>query len=96
MTDLFADAVGTVSITNGVLRVELVQLRPNSAGDKLTPYSVGVLHMPAGSLKNVTMRLAGLLEKSEERRKGGKAAAEIVTDEPSVPPGGIEEALTKL
>ncbi len=94
MTDLFADAVGTVSITNGVLRVELVQLRPNSAGDKLTPHSVGVLHMPAGSLKNVTMRLAGLLEKSETRRKKGKA--ESADDEPSVPPGGIEEALTKL
>lgn len=94
MTDLFADAVGTVSITNGVLRVELVQLRPNSAGDKLTPHSVGVLHMPAGSLKNVTMRLAGLLEKSEKRRKEG--TVETPTDEPSVPPGGIEEALTKL
>jgi hypothetical protein len=95
MTDLFADAVGTVSITNGVLRVELVQLRPNNAGDKLTPFSVGVLHMPAGSLKNVTMRLAGLLEKSEQRRKTGEAEAQA-GDEPSVPPGGIEEALTKL
>lgn len=94
MTDLFADAVGTVSITNGVLRVELVQLRPTQAGDKLAPHSAGVLHMPAGSLKNVTMRLAGLLEKSEEKRKTGETKAS--DDEPSVPPGGIEEALTKL
>lgn len=95
MTDLFADAVGTVSITNGVLRVELVQLRPNSAGDKLTPHSAGILHMPASSLKDVTMRLAGLLEKSEKRRKQ-RGQAEGAGDEPSVPPGGIEEALTKL
>jgi hypothetical protein len=94
MTDLFADAVGTVAITNGVLRVELVQLRPNNKGDKLAPFSVGVLHMPAGSLKNVTMRLAKVLEDSEKRRKTGKT--EIAADEPSVPPGGIEEALTKL
>jgi len=94
MTDLFADAVGTVAITNGVLRVELVQLRPNNKGDKLTPFSVGVLHMPAGSLKNVTMRLAQVLENAEKRRKTGET--EIADDEPSVPPGGIEEALTKL
>lgn len=94
MTDLFADAVGTVAVTNGVLRIELVQLRPNNKGDKMTPSSAGVLHMPAGSLKSTTMRLAGLLEKSEKRRKTGKT--EISDDEPSVPPGGIEEALTKL
>jgi hypothetical protein len=40
MTDLFADAVGTVAITNGVLRVELVQLRPNNKGDKLIPTGI--------------------------------------------------------
>ena len=50
--------------------------------------------MPAGSLKNVTMRLAQVLENAEKRRKTGEAETNV--DEPSVPPGGIEEAVTKL
>ena len=91
MSDLFADGVRSVAVANGVLRVELYQMkRKDEEAGKLEGVTSGVLYMPASALKDMTLQLARALERMGEN--ASKAAA-------SGPPegrAGIDEALTNL
>ncbi|MGF1594627.1 MAG: hypothetical protein ACFCUW_15200 [Kiloniellaceae bacterium] len=68
MTDIFADGTGSIIVSNGVVRIELVQLRRKDGKAELSPQSAGTLMMPAGSLKNLTLQLAKALEQLQERQ----------------------------
>lgn len=68
MTEVFADGTGSIVVSNGVVRIELIQLRRSSGKAELSPQSTGTLLMPAGSLKNLTIQLAKALEQLQERQ----------------------------
>ena len=52
MTEIFADGVNSIAISNGVARLELVQLRRNTVGEsKLVPQPVGTLFLPLAGLQ---------------------------------------------
>lgn len=68
MTEVFADGTGSIVVSNGVVRIELIQLRRKSGKAELSPQSTGTLLMPVGSLKNLTIQLAKALEQLQERQ----------------------------
>lgn len=68
MTEIFADGTGSIIVSNGVVRIELVQLRRKDGKPELSPQSAGTLLMPVGSLKNLTLQLAKALEQLKERQ----------------------------
>ena len=68
MTEVFADGTGSIVVSNGVVRIELIQLRRKNGKAELSPQSTGTLLMPAGSLKNLTLQLAKALEQLQERQ----------------------------
>ena len=74
--EIFADTVQRVALANGVVRIELTQLRlpADAAKTALAPAVVCHLLIPAGTLKDVVMRLAEALEKISERDKGKQKA----------------------
>ncbi len=67
MTEIFADGVGSIVVSNGVVRIELVQLRRKGGKTELSAQQAGSLLMPVGSLKNLTLQLAKALEQLQER-----------------------------
>ncbi len=67
MTEIFADGTGSIVVSNGVVRIELVQLRRKDKKTELTAQQAGTLLMPVGSLKNLTLQLAKALEQLQER-----------------------------
>ncbi len=87
MTDIFADGIRSIAVTNGVLRIELMQYKHNREKKKLEPESAGSLLMPVHSLKDLTAQLNSTLEKVLESEK---AAATTATQ------SGIDEALKRL
>src|SRR3546814_8127644 len=68
MTEIFADGTGSIIVSNGVVRIELVQLRRKGGKAELSSQSAGTLLMPVGSLKNLTLQLAKALEQRQERQ----------------------------
>lgn len=68
MTEVFADGTGSIVVSNGVVRIELVQLRRKDGKAELTPQSAGTLLMPVGALKTLTLQLAKALEQLKERQ----------------------------
>ena len=68
MTEVFADGAGSIIVSNGVVRIELVQLSRKDGKAELSPKNTGTLLMPVGSLKNLTIQLAKALEQLQERQ----------------------------
>jgi len=67
MTEIFADGTGSIVVSNGVVRIELMQLRRKGAKAELAPQTTGALLMPVGSLKTLTVQLAKALEQLQQR-----------------------------
>ena len=67
MTEIFADGAGSIVVSNGVVRIELVQLRRKGAKSELSPQPTGSLLMPVGALKGLTLQLAKALEQLQQR-----------------------------
>lgn len=70
MTEIFADGTGSIVVSNGVVRIELVQLHRKDGKSELSAQKAGTLLMPVGSLKNLTLQLAKALEKLHEHNAG--------------------------
>ena len=68
MTEIFADGTGSIIVSNGVVRIELLQLRRKDDKPELSSQSAGTLLMPLGSLKSLTLQLAKALEQLQERQ----------------------------
>lgn len=84
MTDIFADGIQSIAVSNGILRIELAQLKRGKSKTKLEPQPVGSLIIPVTALKDFTLQLANTLqqiqssvkeaeEKGKKKKKGGKA-----------------------
>jgi hypothetical protein len=92
MTEIFADGVSSIAISNGVARLELVQLRRNTVGEsKLVPQPVGTVFLPLAGLQQMLNQLNETARRVEEQQaakaedtKGESAAEEA------------DEALTNL
>ncbi len=67
MSDIFADGTGSIVVSNGVVRIELVQLRRKNDKSELESHTTGNLLMPVGSLKQLTLQLAKALEQIQTR-----------------------------
>ena len=67
MAEIFADGTGSIVVSNGVVRIELVQLRRKGNKTELSAQNAGTLLMPVGSLKNLTVQLAKALEQLQQR-----------------------------
>jgi hypothetical protein len=68
MTEIFADGTGSIIVSNGVVRIELMQLRRKNEKAELSSQTAGTLLIPVGSLKNLTLQLAKALEQLQERQ----------------------------
>lgn len=92
MTEIFADGVSAIAVSNGVARIELVQLRKAQVGEaRLVPEPTATLFLPIAGLQQLLNQLgqtARRLKDQESARAQGAAAAR---DE-----SAAEEALTKL
>jgi hypothetical protein len=68
MTEIFADGTGSIIVSNGVVRIELVRLQRKGSKAELSSQSTGTLLMPVGALKGLTLQLAKALEQLQERQ----------------------------
>jgi hypothetical protein len=96
MIEIFADGVNSIAISNGVARLELVQLRRNTVGEaKLVPEPVGTLFLPVAGLQQMLQQLNEtahrVQEQQAEQDKGAESQARAEDDE-----NAAEEALTNL
>ena len=96
MTDIFADGVNSIAVSNGVARVELVQLRRNTVGEaKLVPQPVATLFLPVAGLQQLIQQLDQAARRVQEQQAGQdrivESQARSAEDE-----NAAEEALTNL
>jgi hypothetical protein len=92
MTELFADGVSSVAVSNGVARLELVQLRRNTVGDaKLAPQPVATLLIPVAGLQQMVQQLTETAQKIREQQ-----AMQVKTSKMDKAEKAAEEALSNL
>ena len=92
MREFFTDGIGTIAVSNGVARIELVQLRKATVGEaRLVPEPTATLLIPVAGLQQMTRQLnetaRRLQEKDAARADGAAAAGEM---------SRADEALTNL
>ena len=92
MIEIFADGIGSIAVSNGVARLELVQLRKTTAGEaKLAPQSVATLLLPVAGLQQMLQQLAEAAQKLKEQQAERSKVHKIEKAEKAV-----DEALTNL
>ena len=92
MTEIFADGVHSVAVSNGVARVELVQLRRNTVGEsKLVPQPVATLFLPVAGLQQMLQQLNETTRRIQEQQA---EQDKVVASESDVQ--ATDEALTNL
>lgn len=72
MDHIFTDGVGSITVVNGNVRIELRQIVRDAANaGKLTSEPTTTLIMPLSSLKDATVKLANTMEKilADEKAK---------------------------
>jgi hypothetical protein len=92
MTEIFADGVNSIAISNGVARLELVQLRRNAVGEtKLVPQTVGTLFLPLAGLQQMLQQLTETARRVQDQKtaRAEDSKSETETQE-------ADEALTNL
>ena len=92
MTEIFADGVNSIAVSNGVARLELVQLRRNTVGEaKLVPQPVATLFLPVAGLQQMLQQLDETTRRIKEQQteQGRLATTESETQ-------AADEALTNL
>ena len=92
MTEIFADGVNSIAISNGVARLELVQLRRTTVGEaKLVPQPVGTLFLPVAGLQQMLQQLNETTRRIQEQQI---EQDKVVTRESEIQ--AADEALTNL
>jgi len=92
MTEIFADGVNSIAISNGVARLELVQLRRTTVGEaKLVPQPVGTLFLPVAGLQQMLQQLNETARRIQEQQI---EQDKVVTRESEIQ--AADEALTNL
>ena len=92
MTEIFADGVNSITISNGVARLELVQLRRNTVGEaKLVPQSVGTLFLPVAGLQQMLQQLNETARRVQEQQASQAKVTKIESEAQAA-----DDALTNL
>ena len=92
MIEIFADGVNSIAISNGVARLELVQLRRNTVGEsKLVPQPVGTLFLPLAGLQQMIQQLNETARRVQDQQAAQAGAAKSENDTKSA-----DDALTNL
>ncbi len=92
MTEIFADGVNSIAISNGVARLELVQLRRNTVGEaKLVPQPVGTLFLPVAGLQQMLQQLNEAVRRVQEQQA---EQDKVITTESEAQ--AADDALTNL
>ena len=96
MTEIFADGISSIAISNGVARIELVQLRKTTVGEaKLVPETTATLLVPINGLQQMTQQLAQSIKQMQEQ-KGARVQKVEAGNEAAKDEASTEEALTNL
>ena len=81
MTEIFADGVNAIAISNGVARLELVQLRRNTVGEaKLVPQPAGTLFLPIAGLQQMIQQLNETARRMQDQQAAQTGAVEGASD----------------
>ncbi len=68
MTEIFADGISSIAISNGVARIELVQMRKTTVGEaRLVPETTATLLVPVNGLQQMTQQLAQSIKQLQEQ-----------------------------
>ena len=100
MNEIFADRIQSVTLVNGVVRIQLAQMRANAPGQQsLSAEAAGVLLVPAAAFRDFAaqigsgwQRMAQALAGQQGQARGAAAPA----GEPGRGSTGSDEALAKL
>ncbi len=96
MTEIFADGISSIAISNGVARIELVQLRKTTVGEaRLVPETTATLLVPINGLQQMTQQLAQSIKQFQEQ-KGVRVQKIESGNEAAKDEASAEEALTNL
>ncbi len=96
MTEIFADGISSIAISNGVARIELVQMRKTTVGEaRLVPETTATLLVPINGLQQMTQQLAQSLKQLQEQTavRAQKVGSDKEADKEEA---STEEALTNL
>ncbi len=92
MTEIFADGIGAIAVSNGVARIELVQLRRARVGEsKLLPEPTATLLIPVAGLQQMTQQLTEAARKLQEKQGERVKVRKMARDEEAA-----DAALTNL
>ena len=92
MTEIFADGIGAIAVSNGVARIELVQLRRTTVGEsKLLPEPTATLLIPVAGLQQMTQQLTEAARKLQEKQGERVKVRKMARDEEAA-----DAALTNL
>ncbi len=75
MNDIFVDGIRSIAVANGVVRIELLQLRRGQSQSKLDSEVTALLLLPVAALKDFSSQLTGTLEKLDQAVKAQGADA---------------------
>ncbi len=96
MTEIFADGISSIAISNGVARIELVQMRKTTVGEaRLVPETTATLLVPINGLQQMTQQLAQSLKQMQEQ-KGVRVQKVEAGNEAAKEEASAEDALTNL
>ena len=94
MIEIFADGVGSIAVSNGVARLELVQLRRNTVGEaKLAPQPVATLLLPVAGFQQLLQQLNEAAQKIQEQQTVRVKASMIEKDENTVTIVGLGDSI---
>ncbi len=96
MTEIFADGISSIAISNGVARIELVQMRKTTVGEaRLVPETTATLLVPVNGLQQMTQQLAQSLKQLQEQT-AARVQKIVSGDETAKEEASAEDALTNL
>ncbi len=96
MTEIFADGISSIAISNGVARIELVQMRKTTVGEaRLVPETTATLLVPINGLQQMTQQLAQSIKQFQEQ-KGVRVQKVESGNEAAKEEASAEDALTNL
>ena len=94
--DIFADGISSIAISNGVARIELVQMRKTTVGEaRLVPETTATLLVPINGLQQMTQQLAQSIKQFQDQ-KGVRDQKVASGNEAAKDEASAEEALTNL
>jgi hypothetical protein len=75
MNEIFVDGIRSIAVANGVVRIELLQLRRGESQSKLDSEVTALMLLPVAALKDFSTQLGGTLEKLDQAVKTRSADA---------------------